>query len=285
MRVFLLTICLLTATLTQAQDNIVLRTGEEIPAKVLEVNQTELRYRKAGNPDGPVYTAPLRDVLLIKYANGTKDSFGSPATALTGRNPSAGSGVAPVLGAAVPAAEASNLARLHYQSRFFNRHYVDASGQHVSADRVKSLLYNQPDALTAFDRGRSLRTWSVVTAIPAVALIGAGIGVLVAGSDMGDGGRNGKMNDQNGTDTDVNTPTGTTTADNSSDGHGGGDGAIVGAAMIGSGVLLGVASVWLDHRASVQFRRAADQYNNRPATSLRIAPASRGVGIGLALRF
>lgn len=66
---------LLMATFAFGQDNVVLRNGDEIPAKVLEVNQTGLKFRKSANPDGPVCTAFLREVMLIKYANGTEDTF------------------------------------------------------------------------------------------------------------------------------------------------------------------------------------------------------------------
>lgn len=280
MRVLILLAALLTATLTYAQDNIVLRNGEDIPGKVLEVNQTDLKYRKSGNPDGPIYTAPLRNVLFIKYANGTKDSFGSQPSPLTGNNSSVMG--APSATMSVPAAGASGLTQLRYESRFFSRHYVDTNGQHISMNQVKSLLSAQPDALTAFDRGRSLRTWAIATAIPAVVLIGAGVGMLAGGDGMMNGGRDGMMNDRGSNA--ANDPNDTdTNADMNGDGHG--DEAMVGAAMIGGGALLGVASVWLNHRATVQFRRAADRFNTRPATSLRFAPASRGLGVGMTLRF
>lgn len=280
MRVLILLAALLTATLTYAQDNIVLRNGEDIPGKVLEVNQTDLKYRKSGNPDGPVYTAPLRSVLFIKYANGTKDSFGSQPSPLTGSNSSVDS--APSATMPVPAAGASGFSQLRYESRFFSRYYVDTNGQHVGMKQAKSLLSAQPDALTAFDQGRSLRTWSIATAIPAVVLIGAGVGMLAGGDGMMNGERDGMKNDRGSNaandpnDTDMN-------GDMNGEGHG--DEAMVGAAMIGGGVLLGVASVWLNHRATVQFRRAADRFNSRPATSLRFAPASRGLGVGMTLRF
>lgn len=278
MRVLILLAALLTATLTYAQDNIVLRNGEDIPGKVLEVNQTDLKYRKSGNPDGPVYTAPLRSVLFIKYANGTKDSFGSQPSPLTGSNSSVNS--APSATMPVPAAGASGLSQLRYESRFFSRHYVDTNGQHVGMSQAKSILSTQPAALTAFDRGRSLRTWSIATAIPAVVFIGAGVGMLAGGDGMMNGDRDGMMNDRGSNA--ANDPK-DTDADMNGDGHG--DETMVGAAMIGGGALLGIASVWLNHRATVQFRRAADRFNGRPATSLRFAPASRGLGLGMTLRF
>lgn len=110
MRLLTFVALLLTATFTYAQDNIVLRNGEEIPAKVLEVSQTDLKYRKFANPEGPVYTAPLRDVLLIKYANGSKDSFGTNNGPLLNKPTLLGNGVAPALPSAV-----STLDHLRYK--------------------------------------------------------------------------------------------------------------------------------------------------------------------------
>jgi len=59
-------------------DVITLKTGEEIQAKVIEVDLDKVRYKKCGNNDGPVYTLKKSDVFMIKYANGTKDIFNKP---------------------------------------------------------------------------------------------------------------------------------------------------------------------------------------------------------------
>jgi len=68
-----------------AQDNMVLRTGEEIKAKVEEVGLSEIKYKRADNPTGPVYTIRKADVLLINYQNGTKDVFNNaPQTMVQG---------------------------------------------------------------------------------------------------------------------------------------------------------------------------------------------------------
>lgn len=39
----------------QAQDVITKRNGDEILAKILEVNPTEIKYKRYDNPDGPLY--------------------------------------------------------------------------------------------------------------------------------------------------------------------------------------------------------------------------------------
>jgi len=266
MRLFILVASLLTATLTYAQDNIILRNGEEIPAKVLEVNQTDLKYRKTANPEGPIYTSPLRDVLLIKYANGTKDTFGNDRS---DRPSMRNRPLRPTLGTPETQTGPPNrpsmqgLDGLRYHRGLFSRYYVTGNGQQIGLGEANSLFYGSPDAMAALEKGRSLRTWSTVTGLSAVALIGAGVGVAIASGRHGDldhrdgmSGPNGQFNDRR-------------------DGHHFNK---VGGALAGSGVLLGLTSLWLDHRATVQFRRAANRFNNRQPASLRLAPGQNGIG-------
>ncbi|MFZ1083058.1 MAG: hypothetical protein WAO19_14165 [Candidatus Kryptoniota bacterium] len=65
-----------------AQDVIVLKTGDEIKSKVIEITPTEIKYKKFDNLQGPTIIISKSDVFMIKYANGTKDvmtSSNSPA--------------------------------------------------------------------------------------------------------------------------------------------------------------------------------------------------------------
>lgn len=54
-------------------DVITLRNGDEIEAKVSEITLTEIKYKKCTNLEGPTISVAKKDVLMIKYANGTKD--------------------------------------------------------------------------------------------------------------------------------------------------------------------------------------------------------------------
>ena len=58
-----------------SQDLITTKKGEDIQTKVLEINTTEVKYKKADNLEGPIYTILKSDILIIRYANGTKDIF------------------------------------------------------------------------------------------------------------------------------------------------------------------------------------------------------------------
>lgn len=56
-----------------AQDVIVRRNGEEIEARVEEVGEQSIRYRKFSNPSGPVYSVSRSEVFVIRYESGDKD--------------------------------------------------------------------------------------------------------------------------------------------------------------------------------------------------------------------
>ncbi len=74
-KLIILCLALCAAGALRAQDMIVLRnaTADEIPSKVLEVGEEQIRYRKASNPDGPVYSIRRSEVFFIRYENGEKE--------------------------------------------------------------------------------------------------------------------------------------------------------------------------------------------------------------------
>ena len=78
---FLFSLCLL-----HCQDIIVKTNGDEIQAKVTEVNINDIKYYKFGFTDGPIYTIDKNLVFMIKYANGAKDVFQKTTTAPQNEN-------------------------------------------------------------------------------------------------------------------------------------------------------------------------------------------------------
>ena len=142
---------------------------------------------------------------------------------------------------------------------------------------AKSVFSVQPDALNALNRGRSLRCWSMATAIPAVVMIEAGAGLMAFEGKGWGRGRDRMRNEKMGVIKDDDN--------DDCDREGDHKKAIVGAAVAGGGVLLGVVSVWLDHRATVQFKWAANRYNSRAVTTLWFVPSRLGVGVGAVLTF
>ena len=105
MKSFLLTLlgCLLL-NLSYGQDVLVKRTGDEVPAKVLEITPTEIRYKRFDNLEGPVISILKSDVFMIKYENGTRETFleaTRPAPSVPGPAP-VGSATRPAAYASVP---------------------------------------------------------------------------------------------------------------------------------------------------------------------------------------
>jgi hypothetical protein len=68
-------LCLLLSVTAYAQDTLVLRNGREHLVKVLEINPTEVVYKRFDNLEGPTIIVLKADVASIVYANGTRETF------------------------------------------------------------------------------------------------------------------------------------------------------------------------------------------------------------------
>ena len=73
----LLLLIVAPAVATRAQDLLTKRTGEEILVKVVEITPTQITYRRTDNLEGPLITVFKTQVFMIRYANGTKELFGT----------------------------------------------------------------------------------------------------------------------------------------------------------------------------------------------------------------
>lgn len=78
MNKLLLLFLFLGISLTASADVIVFRNGDEVKAIVSDITTTEVKYKRASNPNGPTYTVDKVDVFMIKYDNGEKDVFDMP---------------------------------------------------------------------------------------------------------------------------------------------------------------------------------------------------------------
>ncbi len=58
-----------------SQDIILLRSGEEIRAKIIEVTSTQVKYKRLDNQEGPNYITLKSEIFMITYENGRKEVF------------------------------------------------------------------------------------------------------------------------------------------------------------------------------------------------------------------
>lgn len=71
-----------------AQDVIVKKDGTPILSKVVEVNSDNVKYKKHGKPNGPLYSVLISDILSLTYENGDKEEFAnSSVSAKEEQNP------------------------------------------------------------------------------------------------------------------------------------------------------------------------------------------------------
>jgi hypothetical protein len=68
-------------------DVLIMKSGDEIQAKILEVGESEIRYRACDNPDGPIMVISTSRVFKIKYANGSSQVIAATDNAKENEDP------------------------------------------------------------------------------------------------------------------------------------------------------------------------------------------------------
>lgn len=76
-----------TIKMVYAQDIIVTKDGSLIEAKVTEIDDTSIKYKKWSNQNGPIYTLSINKVFSIKYQNGEKEVFNKQSSTSPQTNP------------------------------------------------------------------------------------------------------------------------------------------------------------------------------------------------------
>jgi len=74
--VIVLLLILAAAGNVLSQDILVLKNGDEVKAKIVEIGTEEIKYKKFSMLDGPDFVCSKGDVFMIKFENGTKEVFG-----------------------------------------------------------------------------------------------------------------------------------------------------------------------------------------------------------------
>lgn len=75
MKKLLCIILLFSGAQLYSQDLIILKNGNDIEAKVLEINSKNIDYKKYSNINGPTYHLDKSEIFMIKYQSGDKDMF------------------------------------------------------------------------------------------------------------------------------------------------------------------------------------------------------------------
>jgi hypothetical protein len=74
-KVFVLFALILFGSALYAQDIITKTDGTDIQAKVTEVGDSQVTYKKYSNLEGPTYKINISDILMITYQNGEREMY------------------------------------------------------------------------------------------------------------------------------------------------------------------------------------------------------------------
>jgi hypothetical protein len=76
------TFCL-SAISAYSQDVLYTITGNKLPAKVVEINSNDIKYKDPKNLDGPTYVISKTDIVLIQYYNGFTEVINANPTTIS----------------------------------------------------------------------------------------------------------------------------------------------------------------------------------------------------------
>lgn len=78
-KLFIIVSIIFSSLIINAQDILVLQNGEEIEAKILEVDQSQIKYQLFSGSSDSVFVVNRADAFMIKYAGGAKDVLNKKA--------------------------------------------------------------------------------------------------------------------------------------------------------------------------------------------------------------
>lgn len=144
-----------------AAQDIIETTSSTIEGKVVEISQTEIKYKEQTHLDGPSYVLPLSEVKSITFENGTVKLFKKDVVESAGKQ-----------NAAAPSLSAI--------TKLDDVYYMD--GKPLSQERYEHfLMENCPDAYLSMQRGKKLCKTGWGLLIPGIVLSAVGTGLMSSG--------------------------------------------------------------------------------------------------------
>ena len=166
-KVVAIAICLAGSSVTLfAQDVITLKNGDDIKAIVQEVGIDDVKYKKFDNPSGPNYTLKKAEIFMIRYENGSKDVFKETDVIVPTDKKQQ-----------VPVPAISTQPELSYKDGVWQ------NGTKLSADKVRSVMSGNSEALQQYNSGKSLYLAGQIIGYPCAFLFGWDLGTRLAGGE------------------------------------------------------------------------------------------------------
>ena len=161
----LIFITFLLSVSVYAQDIITLRNGNEIKAKVLEISNTEVKYKRFDNLQEATIAIPSIDVFFILYENGTREVITPLSYEAPQQQQQAPS---------IPQTFA-NTNLIYWRTSFWKGLvlYTD-DNDNLSRNDIRRLLQTNQRALQLYDKSIRQRNTSLWLMLPYSVLLGVG---------------------------------------------------------------------------------------------------------------
>lgn len=111
-----------------AQDKIVLNSGSQIEAVIVEITDTKIKYRKFDNQEGPIYSVDKQTIKEINYSDGKHELFNENA--------------------------AETQYDINQQPLTYKHRKLYYQGEKIPKKDVKTLYADCPEALSAYNRSK-----------------------------------------------------------------------------------------------------------------------------------
>ena len=161
-KLFLVISLICVTYITQAQDVIVKKDNSTILSKVIEINGSEIKYKKWSNLDGPTYSISRSEIVSINYQNGEVEKFENiPNNTPTQQN---------------------NVSPKAYMERDGNG--LELNGRELSDSEVRKLV-GEENYRTYLSARSQINGGRAFTALFIVSLVGT-VGLAVAGVESND---------------------------------------------------------------------------------------------------
>ena len=144
-KIFIISVILCAFVNVWAQDIIVTKKGEEIFAKVEEIGDTQIKYKKSSHLSGPVYSLLKTEVFMIKYENGSRDVFGTSPQKMDNT-------------ANLTASNNDSQSRIQGKVELLEvmgTNVTNRSGKSLSKDEAREMMAIDPKALALYNTGLS----------------------------------------------------------------------------------------------------------------------------------
>ncbi len=172
--------------ISYAQDIITLKNGDEIKAKVNEIDLNVVKYKKFDNQNGPIYSIDKEKIFMIKYENGSKDVFTDMSEPKTESIKKEEPKVAETHPAQNLSKDKQNIAaekRAILDSLTYMGGKIYKGERKLRPYEVKNTMISCPSAVRQYKAGRTFNTLGVISASVGLADALVGLAYTLNGTD------------------------------------------------------------------------------------------------------